>query len=313
MKIKLWNYWTLEKCKADAFNFLSRKEWQIKSGGAYQKARRSGWLDVCCAHMRPNGNIRKRLVYVYMFSDKSIYFGYTCKPEERKSQHLNGSGGHSSVFEHIEKTGLIPIYYELTSFLEVDFYAFLEKNLIALYRKKKNWNLLNKTDGGECSGKKIKWTLESCFQEALKHKTIRDWYNANSSSVVVARRNGWMDVCTMHMDRLWEKKWTLEICKANALNYKLRSEWAKKSKNAYTAAMMNGWLDECCAHMINPKRVKDGHWTLETCKADALKYKTKTEWRKYSAGAANAAWKKGWWEECCMHFIKPLAWNKEFT
>lgn len=43
-------YWTLEKCKEDALDYTTRKEWQNKSSG-YISARRNNWIDICCNHM----------------------------------------------------------------------------------------------------------------------------------------------------------------------------------------------------------------------------------------------------------------------
>jgi hypothetical protein len=45
------NDWTLEICKQDALKYKNKKEWEINSGG-YIAARRKGWLDVCCSHMK---------------------------------------------------------------------------------------------------------------------------------------------------------------------------------------------------------------------------------------------------------------------
>ncbi|MBP0463605.1 hypothetical protein J5Y09_06765 [Roseomonas sp. PWR1] len=44
--------WTLEACKADAQNHQTRWAWAQASRGAYLAARRNGWLDLCCPHMR---------------------------------------------------------------------------------------------------------------------------------------------------------------------------------------------------------------------------------------------------------------------
>ncbi|UCH89641.1 MAG: hypothetical protein JSV49_03050, partial [Thermoplasmata archaeon] len=38
-------------------------------------------------------------------------------------------------------------------------------------------------------------------------------------------------------------------------------------------------------------------WTKEKCLLDALKYKTKSEWQKYSNGAKKSAVRNGWYEE----------------
>jgi hypothetical protein len=54
--------------------------------------------------------------------------------------------------------------------------------------------------------------------------------------------------------------------------------------------------------MIRVNSPKD-YWTLERCKEDAFKYKTKTEWKEKSSAIYAAAHKKGWIEECCVHMI----------
>lgn len=43
--------WTFEKCKTEASKYKNRKEFSIKSGGAYNRARVSNWLDDICSHM----------------------------------------------------------------------------------------------------------------------------------------------------------------------------------------------------------------------------------------------------------------------
>ena len=41
-----------ERVKADALNYKKIGKWQKNSGSAYNAARRNGWLDECCAHMK---------------------------------------------------------------------------------------------------------------------------------------------------------------------------------------------------------------------------------------------------------------------
>ena len=45
-------------------------------------------------------------------------------------------------------------------------------------------------------------------------------------------------------------------------------------------------------------------WTLETCKASALQYETKQEWRKAHPGAYQAAYNKGFLDACTEHMPK---------
>lgn len=145
--------------------------------------------------------------------------------------------------------------------------------------------------------KQNKWTLELCKEDALKYKKRSEWQKVGGG-YQSAKRRGWLDKCCSHMI---EKKWTLERCKKDSIKYKSRGEWFEKSV-AYKIAHKNGWLEECCAHMTNLIKPKNfwKHWTLELYKEDALKYKSRTEWKKNS-GAYNIAYKNGWLEECCSH------------
>ena len=44
--------WSLEGCIADAEKWNTEKEWRENSSGAYTAARKSGWLNECCADMQ---------------------------------------------------------------------------------------------------------------------------------------------------------------------------------------------------------------------------------------------------------------------
>ena len=95
--------------------------------------------------------------------------------------------------------------------------------------------------------------------------------------------------------------WTLERCKVEALKYERRIDFQKGSESAYIAAHKNGWLDECCAHMASVIRKPKGYWTLELCKAEALPYSSRNDFKKGSGAAYTAAQKNGWIDECCAH------------
>jgi hypothetical protein len=47
-------YWTLEKCKDSALKHKNKKSWMLENAGAYDAARRNGWLILCCTHMIRN-------------------------------------------------------------------------------------------------------------------------------------------------------------------------------------------------------------------------------------------------------------------
>jgi hypothetical protein len=50
-------------------------------------------------------------------------------------------------------------------------------------------------------------------------------------------------------------------------------------------------------------RIPIDYWTLEICIEDALKYKTKTEWRLQSPRIYNIARKRKWLNKCCKHMV----------
>lgn len=99
------------------------------------------------------------------------------------------------------------------------------------------------------------------------------------------------------------RKWNINTCTNDALKYNTKKEWRKNSKSAYFTASKNKWLDECTKHMI-PLIHNSGYWTFTNCLNDALKYKTKKEWRFNSISAYGIAHKNNWLHECTKHMIK---------
>ena len=107
--------------------------------------------------------------------------------------------------------------------------------------------------------------------------------------------------------------WTKERVLDDARRFSHQVQWIKGSQSSYSVAKKNGWVKEACAHMTSPK-VPMGHWTHETLKSDAQKYRTKAEWRKASPSAYVTARQKGLFTECSAHMVelkKPTGyWTK---
>ena len=64
--------------------------------------------------------------------------------------------------------------------------------------------------------------------------------------------------------------------------------------------------------MTSEKPSKSWKWTKEAVLADALKYSSKSEWRKNSRAYAMAT-RQGWLDEACAHMqvLWTAKWNKE--
>ena len=68
-------FWSFEQCEKEAKKYNSRIGFQIGSGSAYVISKKKGWLNLICVHMKTQVNKRKRLVYVFEFSDNFCYVG----------------------------------------------------------------------------------------------------------------------------------------------------------------------------------------------------------------------------------------------
>jgi hypothetical protein len=49
------------------------------------------------------------------------------------------------------------------------------------------------------------------------------------------------------------------------------------------------------------KLVKKGHWNLDNCKLEAMKFTGRKEFYKKSGSAYNSASRHGWLDEVCAH------------
>jgi len=161
------------------------------------------------------------------------------------------------------------------------------------------------------------WTKENCMLESLKYKTRSKFYKGSVSAYNSSLRNGWLDAVCEHMLTRSEvtTKWTYERCSQESLRYETRGEFKKESPSAYNSSLRNGWLDEICDHMIEIIKPK-GHWDIkENCRKEALKYKTRTEFRRGSSGAYCSSLRNGWLDDIRGHMIqikKPSNhWTKE--
>jgi predicted GIY-YIG superfamily endonuclease len=134
------NYWTKEKCTEEALKYSGRKEFQLNSKVAYNKAIKNGWLDEICSHMKTAGNKYKRCIYAIEFSDNKAYIGLTYNINKRFYKHLNEP--NSSVFKYKKMTGIVPIIRQLIDYIDVDDASKLENVKKEEYIKN-GWDILN--------------------------------------------------------------------------------------------------------------------------------------------------------------------------
>ena len=160
------------------------------------------------------------------------------------------------------------------------------------------------------------WTKEKCQEEALKYNIKKDFFTKSKSAYSSAVKKGWLDDICSHM--ISKNKpmyyWTFERCRKIALKCKNKKELKTNYGGVYHSSRKNGWYDDICKHMI--QKIKPNYyWTEKRCGENALKYKTRRDFQKYSGGAYNSAKRNGWLDNICSHMIikqkKNGYWNYE--
>lgn len=159
---------------------------------------------------------------------------------------------------------------------------------------------------------KRKLELETCKAEALKYDTIQKFIAHSPEIYRNAYDNYFINKICDHMIPSFEInktcKWNYETCRIEALKYNTRNEFNKKNRSAYEYALSCDILKDISVHM--PVRVKrNGYWGRIRCQEEALKYKTRTQFRNYSYKAYITTIEKDWFEDCCSH----MKTNKDRT
>ena len=234
-------YWTKERCEEVAKLCYKRSEFGKIFSTAYKISTNNNWLDEICSHMIVLGNLKTRLIYMFEFTDKSVYIGLTCDINRREKEHLYDEKLNSIVYRYRKETGFNLELKLLTDYLELEKAIELEKYYINFY-KKRGYKLLNKKRGGEIGQvDKTIWNYDNCKRESLKYKSKTEFHDKKNSAYKISILNGWID----DFYNTISKKLVLDynICKEESFKYKNRSEF-RKSRTIYNFSSKNKWLDD---------------------------------------------------------------------
>jgi len=239
--IKPRNYWTKEKCHTKALNFNTKSSFREKYSGAYNSARRNGWLDEICLHMNKQKYKQKRCVYIISLSEKHIYIGLTYNLKNRFKQHLRVGNIHNFIINNNIDINKIKIK-KLTNYIDENIAKEEEQKYIKQYKKMK-FILLNNSKGGELGSNNIKWSLENCLEIALNYDYLNDFRKNHENIYSVIVKNGWMkEFIFLKKINKPRNYWTKEKCYEESLKYKNKTEFSKKSSSAYSKSIKNGWI-----------------------------------------------------------------------
>ncbi len=252
--------WTKEKCEEAAKECKSKSDYNNKFPGAYKSSVTHGWFtEISERYFTPVGNLAKRCIYSYEFSDNCVYVGLTCNIERRNNEHMHQQD--SQVYIHKQETGIVPKLTQLTEYIDHIEASKLEGVFLKMYTDN-GWSSLNKTKTGGLGTKfepkkrketkpQKRWTLADVALLAKKYATRRDFLKNSPYAYSWAIKHGVLDEICEHMVLLQRRKWTKEEAANEALKYKEKSEFQKNSNGCYLVASRNGWLDEICGHMVS--------------------------------------------------------------
>lgn len=286
-------YWTYERCKEEALKYKTTKEFGKKCISAFNVVVKNRWMDELCSHMESEGNLFKRMVYVYIFSDNHCYVGLTYNKINRKNRHTR----EGPVYDYITKTGLKPEYIELSDYIDTKEAINLEKEFIIKYENN-GYILLNTSSGGQLGGNTIKWTYDKLKEETSKYINCVQFAKHCSGGLKSAIKNGWLD--EFFPDNNYNKSkiiWDYYKCKEESMKYKSRTEFNKICKVAYELAKNNGWINEWFPLTENRFLCDKRKWDEQSVRFEASKCKIKKEFRKSAPRAYDIALRDGYLNE----------------
>ena len=247
---KSHNFWTKEECQKESLKYSTKKEFRKNKSWIYVISLKNNWIDDICSHMKILGNLKKRCIYAYEFSDKCAYIGLTCNIDERHNIHLK----RGSVYNHL-KINLTYRLKQLTNYINVDKATILEGDFVQKY-KLNGWKILNKIKTGGLGGN-LKWTKEKCYEESLKYLTTKDLKKNNRFIYSKCKKNEWIKEfkhITDNINHIKERKpsgyWTKEKCYEESLKYKTKKEFSNFNPTVYNKCLKNKWLSHFSKKMV---------------------------------------------------------------
>ena len=303
--------WSYERCKELALQYNKLIDFSKAYPSAYTISNRNGWIDDFDWLCRSDNAYTSKIdnVYGYFFYEfNSVYIGRTIKPSDRDICH--NINEKSTVFRFASYNNTtIPKMTILESNLTLTEGLVKEDYYINKY-KNEGWNVLNIAKTGKRSGSLGrlgygKWTYNSCYNEAKKYDTMKDFRTKSASAYNVSCKNNWID------DYVWLKIkkhkrgfWTYENCYNEAKKYKTRIDFQRGSGSAYDKALRENWIDDYFWFSIPSNKLK---WTYETCYNEAKKYTKLSDFINNCACAYNKARRNGWIKDYVWLYKKDIS------
>lgn len=297
--------WKYDTCYAEAKKYKTRSAFNKGCSGAYDVARRNGWLaDYTWMPDLTELDAKVDSVYCYLFEEQNAaYVGRTLMYRQhiRDVEHGNYEKDAVYRFAH-EHSCDIPKMIIIEENLTIQ-QGREREDYWRKYYESKGYFMLNKAVTGIKSGSigalaSGKWTFEKAYNIAQAFQTVNEMCEEYEYLYKISKARGWLEKFDWFRGEeiRIEKatKWTEDVCREEALKYKSRKDFRKYCRGAYDKAQECGWL-EGYTWLSYFKPLSE--WDYESCKEEASKYSNKFEFQKHSYGAYKSSLKNGWLDE----------------
>lgn len=290
--IGYWN--SLERCLGEASKYETKSEWMRGHPLSHRSASLNGWLDQCSTHMR---EIKKPDGYWTLALCKEEASRYSSKAEWRLSHKTSYSKANKEGWLDIccEHMAVTPLWFGPASILK--FLLSHDIAYIAEHRFKGHPEVARRP-----------------FDFFLPDFNLVVEFHGEQHRVGWGRRSG--DAEKIQARDLAKKAWAIE----NGINYLEIAQWSIGSKDDIYQLLSEKLLEISKSRdqiiRLKGRQLSDAEskrvitrikWTLEACLEEAKKYTSRKEWQTLGAGSYQAAFKKGWLDECCSHMERKLA------
>ena len=309
-------YWTFDKCKSEASNYTTLKEFRINSNSAYQSTLRHGWLHIITSHMmllqKPSGYWTKNKCYEEALKYESrAYFQKGSKGAYLKA-HRNS--WLDDICSHMVEKKHINNYWKSKVRCHEE---------ALLYNTKSDFQKYSSSAYN--ASKKYGWYDDVCSHMVAvgnrKSRIIYVFEFPDKTAYIGLTYNPTVRK-TEHFNSSSNSS-VLEHCNITGLspifkilipNYVVAEEAQRLESYYMEEYKQNGWsiLNKVkCGALGGSYKI----WSEEKCKEEALKYTSKKEFIKKSGGAYNASLRGGWINNVCGHMVNHVHpanyWTKE--
>lgn len=294
-------YWNnQDHCLEEARKYKTKAEWQGKSPLSYRWAAKNGWLDECSSHM---ASIRKPDGYWTLDRCKQVASKYQIKVEWRVGDKAsfsaaNRRGWVSECCSHMQTGGL---WFGPASIVE----TLLSHNIA--------YEMEHRLKGSTAISRRP-------YDFYLPKYNLLIEFHGEQHKIGWGRRTG--DAQSIQERDAFKKEWAL----SNGYHFLEIGQWDVTSKEDIGKLVLEKLVQISSKDdlILNLKRrpLTPGEqelaksrirWTLAACKEEASKYSAIKKWQVGSASSYNAAFAKGWLDECSAHMERKLHPRRYWT